>query len=132
MTTGVALWRLEDGGVLDDIADNGLRGAGSANNDQWLGGEIDVFLVLHVVRRDGFVAQFAELDTDFIRCSLVGAAAHGSPVGFQWRQPACRSTDLIAKIENGFHLCGQLQQGFDLIGDELARPASLDLGDFQG
>jgi hypothetical protein len=41
---------LEDGRVLDDVADDGALGPGGADDDQRLGGEVDVFFVLDKIR----------------------------------------------------------------------------------
>ena len=109
---------LEDGRVLDDIADDRPAVSGGADDDQRLRRQVDVLLVLHVVRGDGLITKFAELDADFIRGGLVGAAAHGGPIGLGDRQTLGRGGDGILHGDDPAHFLGQRQQLAQFMGNK--------------
>ena len=122
---------LEDGRVLDDVADDGALGTGGADDDQRLGGEVDVLLVLHKIRGDRLVAQLAELNADFVRRRLVGATAHGGPIGLGGRQTPGRCLNGVAHGQYGAHVVGDPEQFRNLVREKLAGASALDAGHFE-
>ena len=101
---GDRLVGLEDGRVLDDVAQDRFPGAGRADDDQGLRGKVDVLFVLHVVGGDGLVAELAQLDADFVGGRLVGTAAHHGPVGPRHGVASGRDLDPVACIARTFRM----------------------------
>ena len=63
---GCRLVSMEDGGILNDITNDGTLCTGRTHNDERLGRKIDMFFIFNEVRRDGFIAKLTEFYSDFI------------------------------------------------------------------
>ena len=83
-----------------------------------------MLFVFNVIRRDGLVAEFTQLDPDFVGGSPVGPAPHGSPVDFCGCKPASRAFDGLRLPKDFFHVSRQLKQFFDFFGHEGDIPAT--------
>jgi len=100
----------ENSHIFDDVLRHRPRITGRANQNQRLGGKINMFLIFHDIRRNGFIAEFTELDSYFIGCRLIGTAAHNRPVAF---------VDGFLR-RSGYHfttlkeLCHPLRRGFQI------------------
>ena len=79
-TIGVALWARKIATSLATSSAVAAGQAGRAHEDQRLGRQVDVLLVLGDVAGDRLVAELAELDPHLLGGDLVGAVADDRPV----------------------------------------------------
>ena len=80
MTIGRRLVRPVDRHLLGHVVDVRAGEAGGADQDQRLGREVDVLLVLGGVAGDRLVAELGELDPQLLGGDPVGAVADDGPV----------------------------------------------------
>ncbi len=110
---------LEDGDILDDIAEDGFRAPRSAYDDERLRGKIDVLFVFNDIRRYGLVAQFTQFDPDFIGGDLVRPAAHDGPVLFSPGDVPGGLFYLRRFFQYPAHEAGRLFEGFEFALDHI-------------
>ena len=106
----------EDRGLLRHVVGGAAAQTGGADEDQRLGRQVDVLLVLGGVGGDRLVAELAELDPDLLGGDPVGTVADHRPVALRRRQPAGGVGDLVALGVHAFHRLGQLTQAGQQLG----------------
>ncbi len=101
------LVRPVDRHLLADVVGGGARQTGGAHEDQRLGGQVDVLLVLGDVAGDRLVAELAELDPHLFGRHVVDTVADDRPVALRRCEPAGGVGDQVAAGEHGAHRVGQ-------------------------
>ena len=121
--------RGEDVDLLGQVAHLAGRGPGGADEDERLGGEVDVLLVLHRVGGDGLVAQLGQLDPGLLGGDPVGSRPDHRPVRVAQRDLADPGDHRLLGAQLG-ELVGHLQQRvqqrvLELAGQPPAHPGQV-------
>ena len=107
-----------DGELLGHVVGVGAGEPGPADEDQGLGRQVDVLLVLGGVAGDGLVAELRQLDSDLGRRHPVGAVPDDGPVAPAGCVELGRLGDLPAPGNDPLHGVGKLAQALQ----EVRRP----------
>ena len=107
------LVRAIDRDLFGDVGERRPLERRGAHQDERLGREVDVLLVLGGVAGDRLVAELGELDADLGGGDAVGAVAHHRPVAPSRRQAGGGFGDRGATCEHLLQRRGQLAQPFE-------------------
>ena len=113
------LVRPVDGELLGDVLGVGARDAGCAHEDERLGRQIDVLLVLCGVAGDRLVTELGELDADLGGSDPVRAVAHDRPVPPCRRVEMGRLRELVPARQDLLHGVGETLQAGEQVGAPL-------------
>ena len=102
-----------DRDLLGDVGEGRARERGGAHQDQRLGREVDVLLVLGGVAGDRLVAELRQLDADLGGRDPVGAVADHRPVAALGSEASGGLGDRGAVRQHRLHRGGQLAQRFE-------------------
>ena len=75
-----SLVRPEDRDLFGDVVGVGAAEPGRADEDEWLGRQVDVLLVFGDVARDRLVAELGQFDAKLVRRDAIAAVADDGPV----------------------------------------------------
>ncbi len=120
--------RAEDRDFFDRIGHDHGGEPRRAHEDERLGREVDVLLVLDRVDRDGLVAELGELDPYLRRRVVVRPRAHHGPVPSQERELRCRPDPRACRVEDVSHATRQVRE----LAQELDDIALSGVGEGEG
>ncbi len=90
-----------------------------------------MFFVFNIIRRNRFIAQLTEFDTNFISGCFVGPAANSRPVSFGYGQFHGRLLNGFSHPKDRAHMRGQDQKATGFLVDKCIIPTIFQSGDIQ-